>query len=663
MLRSAVRRFVSGAPISAALSASATSPRKLTAFLPESAPTGCPKEIDVRSLNHETVVGSPLTEVFAHIAGAIAAASQGALQPEDIVLSQAPAHTGADLAFPCFPLARAWKKNPAQIAQEMAPEVDLGDALAAVDAAGPYLNLRLARTAGTVKVLQAVNDADGAYGGSTRQQGEVVMMEYVSPNTNKPLHLGHVRNAVLGRCVARLVESQGAKVHLSDIINDRGIHIAKSMMAYQRFGNGETPASTGEKGDHFVGRYYVKFDEELRAERKAWLAEQGIDQDGLKDQEAKKVEENFLAASPLMSDTREMLRAWEAGDEDVRALWKKMNSWVYEGFNATFDRLGIDFDKHYYESDIYQGGREIILDALERGVFDKAENGAVLAPLSKHGKLNDKVVLRADGTGLYITQDINLASIKFAEYGLTKSLYCVGSEQNYYFQQLKATLKLLGFDWADGVEHLSYGMVYLPDGKMKSREGTVVDADELMVQVTAFAANEVRERDKDGELADDEVERRAEAIGLAALVYEMLTVGRETDIQFDPKKSVAFKGETGPYLQYAYARSSSMLRKAGDDWTAPDELVVEDDETWLLVRALLYYPTVVADAAEGLDPSRLTSFLIEASQAFNNEFYNNCRVVDAEEPTRSTRLAILQAFRAMLGHGLRLLAIDPLDKM
>ena len=610
----------------------------------------------MRSLNHETVVGSLLTEVFEHIAGLLADASRGALTPQDVVLSQAPAHTGADLAFPCFPLARAWKKNPAQIAQEMAAAVPTDDVLAAVEAAGPYLNLRLARIATTSKVFAAV---DGTYGNSERQQGEVVMMEYVSPNTNKPLHLGHVRNAVLGRCVARLVASQGAKVHLSDIINDRGIHIAKSMMAYQRFGNGETPSSTGEKGDHFVGRYYVRFDEALRAERKAWLAEKGIDKDALKDQEAKKVEEEFLAASPLMAETREMLKAWEAGDADVRALWKKMNSWVYEGFDATFKRLGIEFDKHYYESDIYQGGREIILDAVERGVFEKADNGAVVAPLSKHGKLNDKVVLRADGTGLYITQDINLAHIKFEEHGLTKSLYCVGSEQNYYFQQLKATLQLLGFHWADGVEHLSYGMVYLPDGKMKSREGTVVDADDLMVEVTRLAALEVRERDAD--LTDDEVAARAEAIGLAALVFEMLMVGRETDIQFDPKKSVAFKGETGPYLQYVYARISSVLRKAGE-WTAPAEPAIEDDATWSLVRGLLLYPTVVTDAAEELDPSRLTSFLLEQTQAFN-VFYNTCRILEADEPARSTWLALLAAFRTMLGHGLGLLAISPLEEM
>ena len=610
----------------------------------------------MRALNHDTVVSAPLTDVFHHIAQRIADASREALTPADIALSQAPEHTGADLAFPCFPLARAWRKNPAQIAQEMAESLTPDDVLGKVEAAGPYLNLSLARNAVGRRTLEQANES---YGGSDRQADQVVMMEYVSPNTNKPLHLGHVRNAVLGRCVANLVESQGARVHRTDIINDRGIHIAKSMIAYQRFANGETPESTGEKGDHFVGRYYVAFDKALHAERQAWLEEQGIDTSELKEREKKKVEEDFLAASPLMADTRELLQRWEAEDPEVRALWKTMNQWVYDGFGATYERMGIHFDKHYYESDIYRGGRDVILDAVERGVFERADNGAILAPLSKHGKLNDKVVLRADGTGLYITQDINLADIKFKEYGLTKSYYCVGSEQNYYFQQLKATLKLLGFDWADGMEHLSYGMVYLPDGKMKSREGKVVDADDLMEEVATLAKAAIVSRSP--ELAEDVVQERAEAIGLSALVFEMLMVGRETDIQFDPEKSVAFEGKTGPYLQYVYARISSILRKAGE-WSTPDTLSMDEDETWALARGILLYPSVVADAAESLDPSRLTHFLIEQTQAFN-VFYRERRVLDAPEPERASRLALLSAFRSVLAHGLTLLAIQPLDEM
>ncbi|MEM8932972.1 MAG: arginine--tRNA ligase, partial [Acidobacteriota bacterium] len=438
----------------------------------------------------------------------------------------------------------------------------------------------------------------------------------------------------------------------------------KSMVAYRRFADGATPESAGIKSDHFVGHWYVEFNKALDAERNAWLDEQEITIDGLDEQAKKKVEERFLAASELMIESRDVLVRWEAEDEAIRALWRTMNQWVYDGFDQTYDRLGIHFDKHYYESDIYQGGRRRILDAVDRGVFEKAPNGAILAPLSKHEerlgrKLQDKVVLRADGTGLYITQDLNLAGMKFEEFGLSRSLHCIGSEQQYYMQQLAATLKLLGFEWADEVIHLSYGMVYLPEGKMKSREGQVVDADDLMAEVTRLAAEAVRERSSD--LDEAEVARRGEAIGLGAIVFDMLIVGRETEIHFDPRASVAFEGKTGPYLQYAYARISSILRDAGE-WQAPEALHVEAAAEWPLVAGLLAYPAAVAEASDTLDPARLTNFLIEQAQAFNR-FYRDCRVLKAEEPVRSSRLALLAAFRTMLGHGLSLLAIESLDVM
>lgn len=612
----------------------------------------------MKALTPDSVVGQSLTEVYQHLARKVAAASREALQPAEIAFGQAPEHTGADLAFPCFPLARAWRQGPAQIAQELAAALEPDSVLAEVEAAGPYLNLRLARSRVAARVLAEVEKSD-AYGNSERQADQRVMMEYVSPNTNKPLHLGHLRNAVLGRSVANLIESQGAAVWRTDIINDRGIHIAKSMVAYRRFGAGETPESTGEKGDHFVGRYYVRFDRELVAERQAWAEAEGVDFGALDDRAKKKAEERFLAESELMAEARDVLQKWEAEEEDVRALWREMNGWVYDGFGQTYERLGITFDRHYYESDIYQGGREVIFDALERGLFERAENGAIIAPLSKHGKLQDKVVLRADGTGLYITQDINLATIKFEQYGLTRSLYCIGSEQNYYMQQLEATLRLLGFPWAEGMRHLSYGMVYLPEGKMKSREGNVVDADDLVQQVTELARQEVATRFPDLDEAD--LDRRAEAIALSAISFSLLMVGRDTDIHFDPKQSVAFEGKTGPYLQYAYARVSKILRDAGD-WQAPESPRLEHDLEWRLANGLLLYPTVVADAAESLDPSRLTTFLVEQAQTLGS-FYHDCRVLESEEPHRSSRLALLRAFRAMLGHGLGLLAIDALEAM
>lgn len=627
----------------------------------------------MRALTPETTVGEPLRTAYEHLAQLLASASQNAVEAVDVALTQAPDHTGADLAFACFPLAKAWRRSPAQIAGEMAETLNSaaqdGDPwLAEAVPAGPYLNLLLHRGRALGSVLREIEGEGAVYGRSSLQRGQRVMMEYVSPNTNKPLHLGHIRNAVLGRAVANLVESQGAEVFRTDIINDRGIHIAKSMLAYQRWGDGATPESTGVKGDHFVGGWYVKYDQALREERKAWLAAQSEDSgfeypQSLDERGKKKLEERFLAESELMAETRDLLKRWEANDEDVRTLWRTMNQWVYDGFGATYERLGIHFDRHYYESDIYQGGKEVILDAVERGVFETAANGAIVAPLSKHpevGKnLQDKVVQRADGTGLYITQDINLATIKFRDFELDRSIYCIGSEQNYYMKQLVATLRLLGFEWADGVFHLSYGMVYLPEGKMKSREGTVVDADDLMAELAKMARGAILERTPD--LADDELAARAEAIGLAAIVFDFLLVGRETDIQFDPNAAVSFEGKTGPYLQYTYARMSSLLRKAGD-WQVPAEPALEEDAAWRVTSDLLYLPSVVADAAESYDPSRLAAFLYDAAQRIN-VFWHDVPVLTSDEPYRSSRLALVQAARTALGNGMRLLALEPIEEM
>ena len=624
----------------------------------------------MRALTPETTVGRPLADAYEHIAARLAAASQSAVEATDVVLTTAPDHTGADLAFACFPLAKAWRRNPAQIAAEMAATLNslaadgggdpwLGEAIPA----GPYLNLKLRRDRAVDAVLRTVESEGELFGHSRRQAGQRVMMEYVSPNTNKPLHLGHIRNAVLGRAVANLVASQGAEVFRTDIINDRGIHIAKSMLAYQRWGGGSTPETTGAKSDHFVGAWYVVYNLALELDRAAWNARTGTDPSSLSDRERAATEARFLAESELMADTRDLLQRWEAEDGEVRALWRRMNQWVYDGFDATYTRLGIHFDRHYYESDIYGGGKEVIQDAVERGVFETADNGAIVAPLSRHpelGKnLQDKVVQRADGTGLYITQDINLATVKFRDFNLDRSIYCIGSEQNYYMQQLVATLRLLGFEWADEVFHLSYGMVYLPEGKMKSREGTVVDADDLMAELVEMAKAAVRERAED--LADAEVAMRAEAIGLAAIVFDFLVVGRETDIQFDPNAAVSFEGKTGPYLQYTYARMSSLLRKAGD-WQSPTRATLGEDAEWRVVSDLLYLPSVVADAAESHDPSRLAAQLYSAAQNLN-VFWHEHPVLTSEEPHRSSRLALVQAARTALGNGMRLLSIEPIEEM
>ncbi len=610
----------------------------------------------MRALTDSFVVGRVLADVHRHVATAIAGASQGAVEAGEVSLAPAPAHTGSDLSFRCFELARHWKKNPAVIAGEMAAAIAGDDLIARCVAAGAYLNVELRRDALMPLVMRDISEAGHTYGHSDKQADEVVMMEYISPNTNKPLHIGHLRNGLLGRAVAHLLAAQGAKVVKSSIVNDRGIHITKSMLAYQRFGEGATPESTGIKGDHFVGRLYVRFNQELEREKKAWLEEQAesLDKAGGKELEAR-----FNDESQLLSAARDLLLKWEAGDTQVRALWEKMNGWVYDGFSETYERVGLDFDKHYYESEIYQAGKEIIVDAEKKGIFKRAENGAVIAPLSEHTKLQDKAVLRADGTGLYITQDLNLAAIKFEDFGLTKSLYCIATEQNYYMKQLFATMKLLEFPWADGLFHLSYGMVYLPEGKMKSREGTVVDADDLMTRLAGFAHEEISKRYPD--LDENEVARRSAAIGLAAVTFQLLNVGRETEIHFDPRAAVRFEGKTGPYLQYTHARVASILRKAGG-FEPPAELALAEDAEWRIFLQLMLFPVIVAESAEEYDPMFVASYLFELAQTLNTYLHEH-RVLQSEEPVRSSRLAMLTAFRTVLGNGLRLLGIEPLEEM
>jgi len=614
----------------------------------------------MKPLTKDFAVGDFLEEIFDHVAGMIASASRGALDAGDVSLVLPPPHTESDLAFRCFELARSWKTNPAQIAREMAAHLVPTDLVSRFTAVGPYLNIHLRRDAVVPRVLQAVLGESEPYGHSRRQGHEVVMMEYISPNTNKPLHLGHIRNGVLGRAVANLIAAQGARVSKTDIINDRGVHIAKSMIAYERWAEGSTPDTTGIKGDHFVGDLYVRFEQALRKEREAWLEREGIDPATLDDQESREVEARFNEQSALMTAARDLLKRWEERDPEVRALWERMNGWVYAGFDETYRKLGIEFDKHYYESEIFQGGKEIILEALEKSIFVRTEDGAVVAPLSQHTKLQDKTVLRADGTGLYVTQDINLAAIKFKDFGLTRSIYCIGSEQDFYMKQLFAILKLLGFPWADGLYHLSYGMVYLPEGKMKSREGTVVDADRLIEEMVEHAKAALRERYPD--LDPAEVERRAPAIGLSGMSFRFLMVGKDTDIYFDPKESVSFEGKTGPYLQYAYARCASILRKTDDSWRTADVWKLREDIAWRIVFNILLFPCVVADAADSYDPSRLATYLIELAQTFNT-FYHDHPVLKAEEPLRSGRLALVSAFQAVIGNGLRLLSIEPLEVM
>jgi len=620
------------------------------------------------------MVGRVVEEIFSHAARKIAEASQGVLAPEEVALGYAPSRELGDLTFRCFDLATKLGKKPNEVASSLAEAIKPDEFIDHPTTAGPYLNLFLRRDAVALMALNSVFEEGDEYGNSDQDRGEVTMVEYVSPNTNKPLHLGHIRNGLIGWSVAEIIKTQGSKVFKTDIINDRGIHIMKSLLAYERWGKGETPKSTGTKSDHFVGKYYVQFEIEYQKKFTEWLGKKKINLSALGEKEKDEIKNQFLGQSELILAVHDLLKKWEAGDKATIALWKKMNQWVFDGFEETYQELGLDFDRHYYESQIYQGGKEIIFDALKRGLLEKTKDGAIVAPLEKHPELfpvnpqnpnkttplTEKVVLRADGTGLYVTQDINLASIKFKDFKLTQSLYCVGSEQDYYMQQLFAILKLLGFKLASGLYHITYGMVYLPEGKMKSREGRVVDADELVAKMINLSKETLRERYPS--LSEKEINHRAKVIGLGALKFHFLIVGRSTPIYFNPKASLSFEGKTGPYLQYSYARASSIIRKA-KKISPPKTASISNNSEWQIILRLLNFPKVLSDSAKEYDSAGLANYLIDLSQEFNT-FYHNTPVLETkEDEIRQTRLAIVNAFRKVIGKGLHILGIETLEEM
>ncbi len=617
------------------------------------------KESGGRTLTVETATGTVLEALFSHIAQTLIDGTQWAVHRHTLELLAPPDPALGDITFRCFGLANQWKKDAAHVAADLAASLPATPLIERYTASGPYLNIHLQRAALTAKLLNTIFAEGEQYGASTARADDVVVVEYISANTNKPLHIGHLRNGLIGWSVAELLRLQGAEVVKTDIVNDRGIHIVKSMLAYRRWGNGETPQETGEKPDHFIGRYYVRFDQEYRKEQSAWLQQRGITLSTLSDQERTATEAQFRAASALWKEAQQMLRDWEAGDAHVQALWKMMNDWAYAGWAATYGMLGFDFDRHYYESDVYEKGKKIIEAAAADGTFQKTENGAVYVPLSKHGELPDKVVLRADGTALYMTQDLYLANKRYDDFQFDRMLYVIGSEQKLYMQQLFATLALLRFPAADRLVHLSYGYVSLPEGRMKSREGTVVDADDLLAEMMTLATAAVEERHPG--LAGEERDRRARSIALAALKFHFLTVSREQPMTFDPKASLAFEGRTGPYIQYAAARAASILRKAGDAVPAGN-LAVATDADWQLVLTLLDFPRAVADAARAYEPSRLAQYVADLAQRFS-AFYHDAPVLDADEPVRSTRLALVRAVHQTLANGLALLGIEALEEM
>ncbi|MDR0730801.1 MAG: arginine--tRNA ligase, partial [Treponema sp.] len=549
--------------------------------------------------------------------------------------------------------------GPPWIAQSLRELLAADSSGGVFNAEGPYLNLQLNRGDMAAQILSAVFEGEGPaeraadfpFGRPGTLDGKRIMVEFSSPNTNKPLHLGHLRNDALGESVSRILRACGAQLYKVCIINDRGIHICKSMLSYREQGRGKTPESEGVKGDHFVGDWYVRFSRDLKDETEALAREQGLD--------SKEAE----AQAPLMLRTRELLRKWEAGDAETVELWTNMNRWAVEGMKQTWDRTGVSFDKFYYESQTYLLGKDEILKGLEQGIFYRDPDGSVQVDLSDE-KLDRKVLLRGDGTSIYITQDIGTAIFRHKDWPFDRLVYVVGSEQQYHFKALFSILRKLGFTWAKDLYHLSYGMVNLPEGKMKSREGTVVDADELIDSLRDMALQEIRNKEREDAVGDPAAV--AEKIALGALHYYLLQVSPSKDMLFDPKESLSFTGNTGPYLQYMGARISALLKKAAAAAAAPaswDPALLSGDAEWELLKTLAAYPAAVAQAAEGMDPSLITACLYELSKNFSR-FYHDCPILNAETPAlAASRLALSRAVLAVLRDALELVNIPFLEAM
>ena len=565
------------------------------------------------------------------------------------------------LTLVVFPFLRMSKKGPEQTAQEIGEYLQANEpSVAAFNVIKGFLNLTIASSA-WIELLNGIH-ADKQYGiVAATDNSPLVMIEYSSPNTNKPLHLGHVRNNLLGNALANIVAANGNKVVKTNIVNDRGIHICKSMLAWQKYGNGETPESSGKKGDHLIGDYYVSFDKHYKAEVKELMAK--FQSEGMNEEEAKAKAE---AESPLMKEAREMLVKWEANDPEVRALWKKMNDWVYAGFDETYRMMGVTFDKIYYESNTYLEGKEKVMEGLEKGFFYRKEDGSVWADLTGEG-LDHKLLLRADGTSVYMTQDIGTAKLRFADYPIDKMIYVVGNEQNYHFQVLSILLDKLGFEWGKGLVHFSYGMVELPEGKMKSREGTVVDADDLMAEMIDTAKETSNELGKLDGLTKEEADNIARIVGLGALKYFILKVDARKNMTFNPKESIDFNGNTGPFIQYTYARIQSVLRKAKEaGLEIPAQLPVgielsEKEEG--LIQMVADFAAIVKQAGEDYSPSIIANYTYDLVKEYN-QFYHDFSILREEnEAVKIFRLALSENVAKVVRLGMGLLGSEVPDRM
>ena len=542
------------------------------------------------------------------------------------------------LTLVVFPFLRMSKKGPEQTAQEIGEYLQANEpSVSAFNVIKGFLNLTIASSA-WIELLNGIH-ADAKYGiVAATDNAPLVMIEYSSPNTNKPLHLGHVRNNLLGNALANIISANGNRVVKTNIVNDRGIHICKSMLAWQKYGNGETPESSGKKGDHLIGDYYVAFDKHYKAEVKELMAK--FQSEGMSEEESKAKAE---AESPLMKEAREMLVKWEAGDPEVRTLWKKMNDWVYAGFDETYRMMGVTFDKIYYESETYLEGKEKVMEGLEKGFFYRKEDGSVWADLTGEG-LDHKLLLRADGTSVYMTQDIGTAKLRFADFPIDKMVYVVGNEQNYHFQVLSILLDKLGFEWGKGLVHFSYGMVELPEGKMKSREGTVVDADDLMAEMINTAKETSGELGKLDGLTQEEADNIARIVGLGALKYFILKVDARKNMTFNPKESIDFNGNTGPFIQYTYARIQSVLRKAKEAGISvpaqlPAGIELSEKEEGL-IQMVADFAAIVKQAGEDYSPSLIANYTYDLVKEYN-QFYHDFSILREEnEAVKIFRLAL-----------------------
>lgn len=567
-----------------------------------------------------------------------------------------------NLTLVVFPFLKISKQKPEDTAKAIG-ELLVRDcpAVASFNVVKGFLNLNIAKEA-WVDLLNDIH-ADEKFGEKpVTEDSPLVMIEYSSPNTNKPLHLGHVRNNLLGWSLAQIMEANGNKVVKTNIVNDRGIHICKSMLAWQKWGNGEIPESSGKKGDHLIGDYYVAFDKHYRAELAAlkskYMADEGLDEET--------AENKAKEESALMKEARAMLVKWEQGDKEVRTLWKKMNSWVYAGFDETYKALGVGFDKIYYESDTYLEGKAKVEDGLNRGLFFRKDDNSVWADLTKEG-LDQKLLLRSDGTSVYMTQDIGTAEMRFKDFPIDKMIYVVGNEQNYHFQVLSILLDRLGFKWGKELVHFSYGMVELPNGKMKSREGTVVDADELIAEMIADARKTSDELGKYDDMSEQEKQDIARIVGLGALKYFILKVDARKNMLFNPEESIDFNGNTGPFIQYTYARIRSIMRKAdAEGIKLPQQLSTNaplNDKEIALIQKLNDYKAVVEQAGTDYSPSGIANYCYELTKDFN-QFYHDYSILNANsEEEKTARLVLAANVAKTIKNAMQLLGIEVPERM